>query len=141
MNNGKLTFEQFMKQRETAARAYVQGNAAPLSRMVTHHSPATFFAPTGGYEQGADAVSTKYEHDAESFKSGGDSHFEILQMEAGNDIAFWVGFQRATAQMEGSKEAVLFNLRITEIFRREGDDWKLIHRHADSLAAEPEKHR
>jgi len=139
MNNSKLSFEQFMKRRETAAHAYVQGNPAPLGRMVTHHAPATFFAPMGGFEQGADAVSSKYEHDAGSFRPGGDSHFEILQMEAGDDIAFWVGFQRATAQMEGSKEAVPFNLRITEVFRREGDDWKLVHRHADSLIDAPSK--
>jgi len=137
MNNSTLDFEQFMKQRETAARAYVQGNPSPLSRMATHHSPATFFAPMGGYEQGASSVSSKYEHDAASFKPGGDSHFEILQMEAGDEFAYWVGFQRATAQMEGSKEAVPFNLRITEVFRREGNDWKLVHRHADSLVDAP----
>jgi ketosteroid isomerase-like protein len=39
--------------------------------------------------------------------------------------------------MQGHREAMPFNLRVTEVFRREGDDWKLVHRHADPLASEP----
>jgi len=38
--------------------------------------------------------------------------------------------------MRGRTDGVPFNLRVTEVFRREGDDWKLVHRHADPLIAE-----
>jgi ketosteroid isomerase-like protein len=40
--------------------------------------------------------------------------------------------------MRGHTEAVAFNLRVTEVFRRDGDEWKLVHRHADSLLPESE---
>jgi len=139
MSNDLHDFEQFMKRREEVARAYVRGDAAPLGRIVTHVSPATFFAPRGGYRQGADEVWSTYDHDAALFEPGGDSSFEILQMAASENVGYWVGLQRATARMHGSTEAIPMSLRVTEVFRREGDEWKLVHRHADPLASEPEE--
>lgn len=136
MSNDLRDFQQFMKRREEAARAYVRGDAAPLGQVVAHESEATFFGPAGGYQQGAAQVFERYERDAKSFQPGGDSHFEILQMAASDGVAYWVGFQRASAQFAGSPKAVEMNLRVTELFRREGDDWKLVHRHADTQASE-----
>jgi ketosteroid isomerase-like protein len=137
MSDDLHDFEEFMKRRDEAARAYVRGDSAPLGQIVAREGDATFFAPRGGYVQGADNVSSTYKRDATAFAPGGDSSFTILQMGASDGIAYWVGFQRATAHMRGHTEAVPFNLRVTEVFHREGDQWKLVHRHADPLASEP----
>jgi hypothetical protein len=51
----------------------------------------------------------------------------------------WVGFQRASVHLKGRAGEVPFNLRVTELFRREGGEWKLVHRHADELKSAPEK--
>lgn len=138
MSDDQHDFAHFMKQREEAARAYVSGDASPLDDIVAHHASATFFGPRGGHTQGAEAVWAKYDHDVANFESGGESHFEILDMAVGDGLAYWVGFQRATAHVRGQPGTVQFNLRVTELFRREGDTWKLIHRHADPLIDEPE---
>jgi len=136
MHNDQHDFEQFMKQRSKAALAYINGDATPLGEIVARHSPATFFRPSGDYYQGAEAVRSKYELDATSFESGSEGQLEILHMAASEGLAYWVGFQRATAHLRGRPEPVPFNLRVTELFRREGDSWKLIHRHADPLPSE-----
>ncbi|MFL5735620.1 MAG: nuclear transport factor 2 family protein [Chloroflexia bacterium] len=46
---------------------------------------------------------------------------------AGRDV------QRANTQMQGRAETVPFDLRVTEVFQRVGEEWKLVHRHADPL--------
>lgn len=136
MSDNLAGFEEFMKRREKAAKAYVSGDAEPLAEISVGDLPATFFSPKGDYRQGADEVLSTYKSDVAIFEAGSESHFEILQMAASDGIAYWVGFQRAKVQMRGQAEPVPFNLRITEIFCREGDDWKLVHRHADSLKHE-----
>jgi ketosteroid isomerase-like protein len=136
MTNDLQDFKQFMKRRDEAARAYVRGDATPLSRIAAREGDASFFPPRGGYTQGAGEVLSTYERDAGIFAPGGESTFEILHMAASDGLAYWVGFQRATTYMRGHTEAVPFNLRVTEVFHREGADWKLVHRHADPLASE-----
>ena len=136
MSNDLHDFEQFMQRRAEAASAYVRGEAAPVERMATREGNATFFAPRGGFVQGAEEVRSTYTRDADAFAPGGDSRFEILQIGASDGLAYWVGFQRATAHIRGRAEAVPFNLRVTEVFRREGGEWKLVHRHADPLTSE-----
>jgi ketosteroid isomerase-like protein len=137
MSNDLRDFERFMKQREDAARAFVRGETAPLGRIVARDAPATFFGPKGGYDQGPDQVFSTYERDAAHFTSG-DTSFKILQMAASGGIAYWVGFQRVIARLDGSTEAIPLNLRVTELFRREGGEWKLVHRHADTLTSKSE---
>jgi ketosteroid isomerase-like protein len=129
-------FELFMKQREAAARAYVSGDAAPLGRIVTHTAPATFFGPKGGARNGPDEVFSTYQRDAAGFGEHGETHFEILHMAASGGIAYWVGYQRARARLRNHPEPVPMSLRVTEVFRREADTWKLIHRHADMQTVE-----
>jgi ketosteroid isomerase-like protein len=136
MSDDQDHFEQFMRRRDEVARAYVSGNADLLGEITARQSPATFFPPNGGFHQGAGAVWSRYERDGPSFEPGGESRLEVLHMAASDGLAYWVGFQRATVHLRGRPGTVPFNLRVTELFRREGDSWKLIHRHADPLIEE-----
>ena len=132
-NGGTSPFREFLADaREKAASAYVRGDAKPLDAMVATEGDATFFHPQGDIVTGADAVKKRYDGDAKAFGAGGKSSLEILLQGESGDLAFWVGTQDAQAEIGGKSRSM--TLRITEIFRRQGDGWRLIHRHADMPA-------
>ena len=133
MKTGLNDFKQFMKEREVASNAFVNGDFAPLNRISTQVSPASIYGPMGDYIEGAKNVNAANARGAAMFESGSENTFEIQQLAASDGIASWAGIQRSTVRMKGELNPVPMDLRVTEVFRREGDAWKLIHRHADML--------
>ena len=133
MKDDMHDFKEFMKRREDASNAFVNGNFDPLNAISSHASPATIFGPKGDTVEGADKVNAANASGSKMFETGGENSFEIMQIGSSDDLAYWVGVQRSKVKMKGKPEAIPMDLRVTEIFRREGDEWKLIHRHADAL--------
>jgi ketosteroid isomerase-like protein len=138
MNDISASFDDFMATRAKVAEAYVSGDPAPLVSISTRSDPATFFGPQGGVVEGAQAVLSTNEAGSRQFAAGGDTRLEILHMAADDHLAYWVGIQHANIVADGQAAPISMELRITELFRREDDDWKLIHRHADQLSAPPD---
>ena len=94
-----------------------------------------FSVPRGDCVQGADQVNAANAKGAQLFRPGGTNSFEIMHMAADSDLAYWVGIQRSVVKMQGQESDMPMELRVTEIFRRESGEWKLMHRHADKLTA------
>jgi ketosteroid isomerase-like protein len=126
-------FERMMQARVRAADAYVQGDGEPVSAMSTEHGPATFFGPRGAFEKDAGTIRERYVRDAKVFGPGGTNRIEILHSAVSGDLGYWVGFQHASAPLAGQSEPVTMTLRVTELFRCEGGEWKLMHRHAEMI--------
>ncbi|HEY4306319.1 MAG TPA: NAD(P)H-dependent oxidoreductase [Gemmatimonadaceae bacterium] len=128
-------FTAFLERRKSIARDYVNGKAASLDEILPTEGAGSFFPPTGGIVTGAVEVKKRYDEDARSFAPGSTSDLHFSQSEAGS-LAFWSGTQVADVILGGEERHM--EIRITEVFRREGGEWKMIHRHADT-AAEPKK--
>jgi ketosteroid isomerase-like protein len=131
-------FTTFLRERERVSTAFVNGDATALETISTHRSPATIFGPKGDVVQGAQQVIEANGKAADAFDTGSNNGFEILHQHSSGDLGYWVGLQRSLVRVKGKgkEEPVPFDLRVTEIFRREEGGWKLMHRHADRLAEE-----
>jgi hypothetical protein len=66
------------------------------------------------------------------FFEAGKSESEVVQTYASGDMAVLVVIERQRAVVGGLPEQD-WSLRVTLVFRREGGEWQLVHRHADPL--------
>ena len=57
---------------------------------------------------------------------------EVLHREASGDLGFWTGVEHAKVAFDGTLTPLGMKLRVTEIFRFEQGDFRLVHRHADA---------
>jgi ketosteroid isomerase-like protein len=126
-------FDRFLEDRKDAAKAYVQGDFAPVDHLADSGFVATFFGPDGKIVRGGGAVRKSFKEGAAQFLPESTSELEILDSGADGDLGFWTGIQHATVRIKGKDAPLPYELRITEIFRREHGSWKLVHRHADPL--------
>jgi ketosteroid isomerase-like protein len=69
---------------------------------------------------------------AAQFK-GGTADVELIASYESGDLIVLVLVERGRVQFDGSDEPRPWTLRTTQVYRREGDRWLVVHRHADPL--------
>lgn len=73
----------------------------------------------------------KLERAASHYRDGEITSFETVSQFVGADVAYTVEIERFKAKVGGQRETSDLALRVTCVYRREDDGWKLVHRHAD----------
>jgi ketosteroid isomerase-like protein len=61
--------------------------------------------------------------------------FETVGQFAGADVGYTVEIERFKAKVGGQGDTSDLALRVTCVYRREDDGWRLLHRHADPRVA------
>ncbi|HEY2792030.1 MAG TPA: nuclear transport factor 2 family protein [Micromonosporaceae bacterium] len=113
----------------SAELALHNGDPEPRTRTWSHREPVTLFG--AHYSAvGWDDVNAAFDRLGVSF--GGYTRYEpeLLTVEVHGDLAYTVGFENTDATFDGV--ASEFHLRVTQIYRREEGEWKVVHRHADN---------
>jgi ketosteroid isomerase-like protein len=126
-------FQAFLKRREAASLDYVRGQGDTFLALVATQHDASFFPPRGGAVHGTRETAERYAKDAHAFDPRTESsRFEIFHAAADEQVGYWTGLQHAIVRMKGADRATPMTVRVTELFRKEGGQWKLVHRHADT---------
>ena len=60
---------------------------------------------------------------------------DVVAADVSGDMAYTVGYEHTSASING--EARTYTLRATQVYRREGGEWKVAHRHADTVPEDP----
>jgi ketosteroid isomerase-like protein len=60
-----------------------------------------------------------------------DAH-DIIAADVNGNMAYTVGYEHTRASVNG--EPRQYSLRVRQVYRREGGEWKVAHRHADTLS-------
>ena len=61
---------------------------------------------------------------------------DIIAAGASGDLAYTVAYEHTSTSVAGVPRT--YTLRVTQIYRREDGEWKLVHRHGDELPADQE---
>jgi ketosteroid isomerase-like protein len=58
--------------------------------------------------------------------------FELLAYDVRGDMAYTAGLEHTSASVDGRPRS--YTLRATQVYRREKGEWKVVHRHGDTVS-------
>ena len=67
----------------------------------------------------------------ESFSDCTSYAFELQAYDVVGDMAYTAGLEHTSASVDGQPRT--YTLRATQVYRREGGEWRVAHRHGDTV--------
>jgi ketosteroid isomerase-like protein len=86
--------------------------------------------PTGGRDTGWEEVRASWEQGAQGLLSDAQvSLGDLVVVPLSDDVAYTIGTEQGQAML--GNETVSIDWRVTNIYRREEGEWKMVHHHTD----------
>jgi ketosteroid isomerase-like protein len=114
-----------------AEEALHNGDPEPRLAMWSTNDPVTLLGAVQS-ASGWDEVSRLFRWLGSGFSDCTAYRFELLAAGVSGDLAYTVGYEHTTAAWDGTPLDP-YTLRVTHVYRREDGEWRIVHRHADSL--------
>jgi ketosteroid isomerase-like protein len=115
-----------------ANSALIRGDVDRYLALIEHAEDYTLMAPFGGAQTRGFDTSSEYRATMARFFKSGTFCQEVVATYDSGDLIVLVTIERVRAEVGGLPEQD-WSLRVTQVFRREGAEWRLVHRHADPL--------
>ena len=106
------------------------GDAEPRFAIWSRREPVTVLG-AGASGSGQQEVGALFRQLEPTFSDCASYSYEIIAAQVLGEMAYTVGYEHISASLRG--EPRQYTLRVTQIYRREDGQWKVAHRHADTV--------
>ncbi len=129
------TFNDAVEASRMARGSMAKGDAGPSTALWSQRDDVVLANPLGPPIVGFPLVAAETARVASMFVGGEQPEFDEVVRSASDDLGYVVAIEHAHVQRADSAELVSLDLRVTTIFRREDDGWRVCVRHADRVTA------
>lgn len=112
----------------SALSRMASGTTGAMADVWAHGNAVTAMHPIGGRQVGWQQVGESFDQVAQ-IASKGHVKLDDQFIQVNGDLAYELGIERGEATLAG--QHVAFDHRVTNIYRREGGTWKMVHHHSD----------
>jgi ketosteroid isomerase-like protein len=125
-------FHTFLARIDAAQEDFAHGSPDKFKALWLHSDDVTLAGGHGGVvERGWKQVSARLDWASSTYQEGGRSN-EIISSFVGDDLAYLVRLEVIEARIGRDAARSRQELRVTMVFRRGSDGWRIVHRHADA---------
>jgi ketosteroid isomerase-like protein len=110
---------------------FLKGDPKPGMKLYSRRDDVTLANPIGPPVRGPGEVGKLAVDAAAQVSDGSVRSIEEVSRYSTADLGYVVQIERSQVRLAGNSKFSPIALRVTMIFRREGDTWKVVHRHAD----------
>ena len=114
-----------------AELALHKGDAAPRRELWSRNEPVSVLGAWRN-AHGQNELDELFTALGRSFSNCTSYAFELQAYDVVGDMAYTVGLEHTSAAVDGQPRT--YSLRATQVYRREGGEWKVAHRHADTVS-------
>ena len=107
----------------------INGDPGPMMEVWSHGSNVATMHPLGGINVGWEEVRAGWEQAAQAISDGQVSLDDLVVLPISDDVAYTVGTEHGRAKF--GSDTIGVEWRVTNIYRREGGEWKIVHHHTD----------